>query len=344
MFTYTPFAAVVFAPLSVLSVLASNIAMTLASVVALVVTVGASLRSLGYRTDWGWAGATLAIAAVGATLEPVHETLAFGQVNLVLMAIVVVDLCLPDTSRFKGIGVGLATGFKLTPAIFIPYLFLTRRWAAGARAVATAAGTVVFAFAVLPAESADFWFDRLLIDSERLGGVAYVANQSVRGALIRWTGSVDGAVLVWWTLAAIGAVTGLWAAARLSRRGPELAGIVVCALTGLLISPVSWSHHWVWIVPALVLGFDLARRHAWAWILVALGVVVFSAELWAPGIIWQVPARNHAELSWTWTQTIVGNVYLVVGVVGLVSGLVLAVRAGTDRSDRRSVDVRMNAP
>ena len=63
----------------------------------------------------------------------------------------------------------------------------------------------------------------------------------------------------------------------------------------------------------------------------ALGVVAFSAELWAPGIIWQVPARNYAELSWTWTQAVVGNLYLLVGLVGLVAGLVLAVRAGTDR-------------
>ena len=39
-----------------------------------------------------------------------------------------------------------------------------------------------------------------------------------------------------------------------------MAGWLTCALTGLLVSPISWDHHWVWIVPALALLADAAVR------------------------------------------------------------------------------------
>ena len=183
----------------------------------------------------------MAIAALGARLEPVEETLYFGQVNLVLMAVVVCDLLLPDSSRVKGIGVGIAAGFKLTPAIFVVYLLATRRFAAVARALAAGAATVVVGFLVLPAESADFWFGRLFMDSERVGGVAYLANQSLNATIVRFSGSTSGESPLWLPVAAVVGAFGIWVAVRVRRRGSELAGVLVCALTGLLVSPVSWS-------------------------------------------------------------------------------------------------------
>ncbi len=315
-FTYTPFAAATFLPLTLFAFWAVQAGMIVLNVIALIVTTAVSLRSLGYRLDKGSIGVVLAIAAVGAMLEPVDSTLHFGQINLILMAIVVADLLLPDDSRFKGIGVGIATGLKLTPAIFIPYLLLTRRYAAGVRAMITAAATVMIGFIVLPPESADFWFERLFMDSTRVGGVAYVSNQSVNAFVVRLTDATSGTTALWYPIAAVVAVVGFWIAVRVQRRGPELAGVLVCALTGLLVSPVSWSHHWVWLVPAGVLGFHVAfQRGTWqAWTALVAAAVLFSRPVW---IIWRVPSTNDREFAWTVTETVQGNLYVLLGIAML---------------------------
>lgn len=314
LFTYTPMAAVAFMPLSMLPFGVVQVLMVTASIGALAVTVGACLRSLGYRPGREVAGLGLAISAVAILLEPVRETLAFGQVNLILLALVVVDLCLPDTSRWKGVGVGVATGIKLTPMIFIAYLVITRRWAAAGRAAGVAAASVVAAFAVLPAASGEYWFGRLFLDPSRVGGIAYVANQSWQGALVRLTGSLDAARPWWWLAVLATVAVGLAVAWWWSRRGAELAAIVAVALTGLLVSPVSWSHHWVWVVPVLVLAVDAALRGPpWRWALPAVVVAVFSAVAPPRGLIWLVPNEDDRELAWNLGQAILGNLYLVAG-------------------------------
>lgn len=356
LFTYTPFAAAAFIPMSWVGWTTLQAIVLLADLIALLVVVAASMRSLGYRLDAGGIGLTMAIAALGARLEPVEETLHFGQVNLVLMAVVVCDLLLPDSSRVKGIGVGLAAGFKLTPAIFIVYLLASRRLAAVVRALAAGAATVVVGFVVLPAESADFWFGRLFMDSERVGGVAYLANQSINAAIVRFSGSTSGESALWLPVAVLLAAFGIWVAVRVRVRGSELAGVLVCALTGLLISPVSWSHHWVWFVPGLVLAVHGARsvilRHgAWRWPVVALCGAAAAFALWAPGWMWRAPAREHRELNWSATESIQGNLYVIVGLALLAWAAWWALRprvggpAGDPRgglADQRSVGSPMN--
>jgi alpha-1,2-mannosyltransferase len=329
LFTYTPFAAAAFVPLSLVSFDVLKVLVFGVGVAAVAVSVWLSLGSLGYARNAVRVALTFGLGAVALFFEPVRETLTFGQVNLVLMVIVLADLCLPDTSRWKGVGVGIATGFKLTPAIFIVYLLVTRRWTAALRSVAAAAATVAVGFVVLPAESAQFWFDRVFLDSARVGGVPFVANQSINAALFRAIGDQASARPFWLLAVVIVAPVGLWLAARLSRAGHELAGIVTCATVGLLVSPVSWSHHWVWVVPALVLGVDTAWRHRtliWPWVLVGLGSAAFLVRP-KPGWIWQVPNRADQELDWTFSETIVGNLYVLVALAGLTAMTALAVHA-----------------
>src|SRR5690606_24023381 len=127
----------------------------------------------------------------------------------------------------------------------------TRRWRATIVSSATFAATVVVGAVALPAESKDFWFDRLFMDSERVGGVGYVGNQSLHGTIARLAGSVDAAELWWWASVLVVGALGMVLAAWASRRGREVMGVLLCALTGLLVSPISWSHHWVWLIPAL---------------------------------------------------------------------------------------------
>ena len=170
-------------------------------------------------------------------------TLFFGQVNLLLLALVVGDLALPDRAKGKGIGIGLAAGIKLTPLIFIPYLLLTRRVRAAAVSTLTFAVTVGLGFALLPHASAVFWGGQFFGPSKHF----HLDNQSLNGVILRLTHAGPGAHAYWLAAAVVVGVSGLATAVLASRRGHELLGLIACAATGLLVSPVSWSHHYVYV-------------------------------------------------------------------------------------------------
>ena len=322
-FTYAPIAAAFFAVLAVIKVPIVKVLMTAASVASLVGVLWLTLGKLGYSPSARRLSATLCAAAVSLWLEPVRQTLSFGQINLVLMVIIVADLCLPDSRWWKGVGVGLAAGMKLTPLIFIPYLLLTRRYRAAAVATATFGLTIAISLVALPAAGEDYWLDGLFLNANRLGGIRYIGNQSLNGALLRLLGSAAGQPFRL-GIEAIVALAGLLLAAWLSRRGQEMAGILVCALTGLLISPVSWSHHWVWAAPALIVLADLATSPRWlpacrsrrlrSWLGVSMVVavlVVFS------GVVWAVPARAASGYVMTAPEQLIGDLYVLAGLVGL---------------------------
>jgi alpha-1,2-mannosyltransferase len=258
-FTYTPFAAVVFASCSLLPWAVLRWLMTLASLAALAGTVWFTLGGLGWRgrprvTAW------LGLTAVALWLEPVQRALHLGQIELVLMALIAWDLGQSDGRRWKGAGIGLAAGIKLVPLIFIPYLLLAGKRRQAAVAAAVFAGTVVIGFTALPHASAQWWLTGYFLHAHNVGDVGSLLNQSLLGLVARAAGGVRAATGVWLALAAVVTALGLPAAAALHRSGRPVYGWLTCALTGLLVSPVSWDHHWVWVVPVLVVLADAAVR------------------------------------------------------------------------------------
>ncbi|SEL03435.1 glycosyltransferase 87 family protein [Streptacidiphilus jiangxiensis] len=334
-FTYPPFAATVFAVASHLSFAHLITVMTTASVAVLFATAWLAWGRLGHPVSAGRAGAALLLGAAALWTEPVQQTLGFGQVNLLLLFAVVADLCLPDRFRGKGVGVGLAAGFKLVPGIFIAYLLLTRRWRAAAVSTGTLAVTVLGAYALFPHESGQYW-GGLFWDSSRVGGVDYLGNQSLHGMIDRALRGGAQVQHLWMLAAAVVGLGGLLLAAWLSRRGQELAAIFTAGLVGLLASPISWSHHWVWILPALVLATDWALRRAdrtnrLLALLAPLSLLLLFAAwprqdpshgLLASGLIWWVPYNQNLEYHWTLSQIPLGEMYTLLG-VAFLAGLAL---------------------
>lgn len=323
-FTYPPMAAAVFSMLSSVPLTALKWAASAGSVAALTTVAWLTWGALGYPRSRARLGAALAIAAVAIWAEPVQQTLGYGQVNIVLMLIVVADLTLADHVRWKGVGVGLAAGFKLTALIFIPYLLLTRRFRAAGVALATFAATVALPWPWLPVQSARYWTGGLFLDSKRIGNNAYVGNQSLRGMVVRLAGDGHAAQALWAVAVVIIAGAGLLLARAAWRRGREMTGVLLCALTGLLISPVSWSHHWVWVAPAMVLAADnalRARRQLAAW----GGLLALLLVFWSR-LIWIVPggAIQGQGLNGLWQLT--SNLYVVAGLAALVLAAVLLTR------------------
>ena len=360
MFTYTPFAAMVFAVLSFVSLRALEDVAVVVSIAALVTTLWIAFRELGVaerRTRWG---ATLLLAGVCLWLEPVQRALFLGQIELVLMVLVVWDMCQPDRRRLKGAGVGLAAAIKLVPLIFIVYLVLTRRFRAAAVAIGVFAVTIVAGFIALPHASVYWWLHGNFFQAGRTGFVGVGSNQSLRGTLTRFIGSVNSGEPAWLAVGVVIGLLGLAAAVLLHRAGRTFEGLMTCALTGLLISPISWDHHWVWIAPGLavlaiagVRARDPLTRAAWfgAAVLVAL---VFGAwpQFWMRGagllqggLIWYAPTSSwphgdnpgYFEYHWHGLQLIAGNLFLLAGCLLFLGALAAAWAVRVRRAPARQL-------
>jgi alpha-1,2-mannosyltransferase len=205
---------------------------------------------------------------VATITAPITATLWLGQLGIVLTAAILADT-VPRTTRLpRGVLVGAATAVKLTPGIFIVYWALTGRVREALRAAGTAIGLWLVVAALRPATSWTFWTS-VVFDTSRVGNLADAVNQSVRGLLLHvgWTSK-----LAWLPLAAAIACAGLLRARRAHRVGDELAAVTLVGLTGLAISPVSWIHHAVWIVPAIgvVLGAGDRRTRVRAAVAIAV--------------------------------------------------------------------------
>lgn len=270
-FTYPPFAALVMYPMAWLSLPVVITIMTAASAVALVLTTVWLLAPVADRYGWPrWFTICLAIPLI-SVLEPVRETVTFGQINLILAALVLLDLLVlaPRGSRATGVGIGLAAAIKLTPGIFVVYLLLTRRFRAALVASGTAAAATLVATAFRPSDSWRYWF-HVLPDSRQVGHIEHIANQSLLGALARLDHPHSANTVLWLILVLIVVGFGMWRAARAGMpagdgaigtgstpglagiAGDEVAGLTLTGVTGALVSPVSWQHHLYWFIPALV--------------------------------------------------------------------------------------------
>jgi len=274
-FTYPPFAALLMYPMAWVPVGVVTTVMLLANLAALVITTSWLVFPLADRHGWPrWFVLGLALPLV-SWLEPVRETVTFGQINLLLALLVLGDLLFLVPKKWGGIGVGLATAIKLTPAVFIVYLLVTRRWRAAATATATAAAATLLAAAVAPHDSWRYWTFTVW-EANKVGHLDRIPNQALWGTLLRVHLSSRW---LWLVLVAAVAAYGLWRAARAARAGDELTGITLTGLVGLLVSPVSWQHHLYWFIPALVILVDVGGWYgvfaAVIWLTVAVGVIAF---------------------------------------------------------------------
>lgn len=303
-FTYTPIAALLFVPIGLIPHTMAQLVWTSALLIALYVFVRESVRYAAPRLS-GNASTLTTIAVLGAALwlEPIRHNFGLGQINILLATAILLDLR-GRTGRIPtGVLIGIAAAVKLTPLIFVAYLLVTRRWRAAVTAVAAfAAATTIGALATWD-QSWEYW-TKHAFDASHVGGIPYVANQSLYGVLTRLLEGVDNADAIYRPVAALIGIAGLALAARVHKRSPML-GDITCAFVGLLLSPISWSHHWVWVIPAMVwfaLHLDAPR---WGRVAVAAGFAFFTM-----GPIWWVPREHDAELTHNAWQQIAANSYL----------------------------------
>ena len=294
--TYPPFAALLFAAISWIPVGALKVLVTVANVALLAVVVHLAARLVGDRIDRPtvaerWA-LLAAIAALGLWFEPVWTTLRYGQINLVLCALILFDLTRPATSKWpRGLGIGLATGIKLTPGIFILWFLLSGKRRETITSALSAVGTMAVGLVLLPHASVDFWLHKVF-ETDKVGKTYITDNQSLSGMLARAT-HIDDPKALWAVAAVVVLAAGLWTAARNSKRGDDAVGALTCAVTGLLISPISWSHHWVWAVPVAMLFAVRAPKVAVAWTAMFLSFLIWAVP---HKVIGPSPDLNPAQM------------------------------------------------
>jgi alpha-1,2-mannosyltransferase len=153
--------------------------------------------------------------------------------------------------------------------------------------------TVAAAWLIAPDASLAYW-TQMALDTSRSGGGGYPDNQSLIGVLARVLR--DDTPPVWMTLPLqAGALAAAYLVARkaTTARQPALS-VIAIAVGGLLASPVSWSHHWVWAVPMVMalVSMSKPRQATVTAIVFALPPLALSPLGWFPEVsraIW-VPA------------------------------------------------------
>ncbi|WP_084525500.1 glycosyltransferase 87 family protein [Nocardia vaccinii] len=319
-FIYPPFAAIALGPFALLPWNAAQLSFFVVSTLAMAVTIYLAARRL-----WGYGGtelvlwATACAAPLGMLLEPIHSTLDFGQVNLILMVLVAAD-CLTERPKWKrGIGVGLAAAIKLTPAAFVLYFLIRRDYKAAITAAITGAAASALAFALMPRESMRYWFGGMG-NVSGLSGSAFHTNQSIQGVLARLRVPEPAFTCLWLVLSLVLLVL-VVAAMRRAVDNPPLAMSFNAVFT-LLVSPISWSHHWVWIAPALLAAVGAATRLPLRTALVWYAVTLGTAAIFVIGPQNQLPGDDNREFAWTAWQHVYGDTYVWLS-VALVAWYVL---------------------
>jgi alpha-1,2-mannosyltransferase len=324
-FTYPPFAAILMVPMALPPEVVVYAAWTALSILALALIIDRSAPRVVPLQSLVLFVVVLGVA--GAAFDPARHTLVLGQVNLILCAAILLDLARHD-GRWRGVAVGVAAGIKLTPLFFLPFLLVTRQWAAARNLLLGFAGTVVVGFSVMPRSSWTYWSE-ITGDAERIGPPFRFSNQSINGLLHRssvvpdaWTGPL------WLLLSAVVGGAILVLAKHLWEHDQAVTAVSATGVAMTLVSPFSWTHHWVWALP-LGLSLISSAGDRFRLDLLAGGfLLVFMVR-----ILWWPRHAEGDEFGWGLASTIFGNAWIIASLTFLA---LLAVRARSSPVRRRA--------
>lgn len=312
-FTYPPLAAIIFAPFAWLSLSGASILITTLTLVMLVASTAIVLTRLRVCEESSFGGSALArrgwlavaiVALAVLYFEPVRSNFSFGQVNVVLMTLVIAD-CVPRKTPWpRGALLGLAIALKLTPAVFVLY-FLMRR---DLRALLTTAISAIVAtlagFVLAWSDSWEYW-TKTVRHTDRIGTATWLTNQNISGTLARLGLDTTPRFVLWAVLCVAVLALTVWATLHVLKLEQPVLALMCVAMFGLVVSPVSWSHHWVWALPTIITTTVLAYRlHSNT--LAAVTLVGIGIMIWTP--IRLLP-EHHETSAALWRQ-ILGSSYV----------------------------------
>jgi alpha-1,2-mannosyltransferase len=258
-FTYPPFALLALSPLAWVPFGVAQLLLWVTSIAAGTGSVVLVLRNRGIMlTPRTWCGAVAWSCVSVFALEPMRSEFGYGQIELLLMAAVVADLLLVRPP-YRGVLTGIAAAIKLTPLVFIIVLVVSRDTRSVIRAAGSFLACSALSWLLWPGLSRKYWLHDLLAPG-RVGGITYAGNQSWYAILHRPPFPATGSFTAWLLLVLLTLAISSFVAWRLVSTGHRALAIVPVALAGLLVSPISWSHHWIWVM--LIPPMLIPRRTA----------------------------------------------------------------------------------
>jgi alpha-1,2-mannosyltransferase len=328
-FTYPPLAAIVFSPLALVSLQVASVLFTIITCLLLVVSIWIVLSRLqvpvatrpGAGPLWlrrGWLAAGL-VAMSMMWLEPIQANFHFGQINVVLMTLVIADCVRRRTPWPRGLLLGIAIALKLTPAVFLVYFALRRDIRAALTALAAFVAATLLGFALAWRDSWEYWTSTVA-HTDRIGTATLNTNQNAAGALARLGLDPSTHFVVWTVSCLLVLALTVWAVRRVLAAGEPTLAVMCVAMFGLVVSPVSWSHHWVWALPTVIVTAVLGYRYRSA-ALAGVSAAGTALMVWTP--IDLLP--EHREASAAWWRQLLGMSYVWWALAVLtVAGLALA--------------------
>jgi alpha-1,2-mannosyltransferase len=324
-YTYPPFSAVVFVPLGLVPPSIGFPALAAVSALALIPLVRAYRKVPEFQSLLVKPWMVLAAAIALVVAHPVKNTLFWGQINVILMMLVAMDCLSPNPRWPRGMLIGIAAAVKLTPAGFVLLLLLRKDYRAVVTSVISFLVMTGIGWLLMPSDSFIYWTNRVFNATEMYIGLPY-ANESLIASLKK-LGMTGTPLTVVSGIGLVAVVIMTWLGTRRALADGNVAlALGVNAAGVLLVSPISWSHHWVLALPtaALVLVMGYQRRNAW--LLIAGGLAV--------AIYWMAPHYRIPIDSEVWTlpQKIAGNTYQAFALALLI---VMAVRQLAKLDGRR---------
>lgn len=265
-----------------------------------------------FREDFAEARTQLTAALVLIYIllfDPAVVTLHLGQVNLLLL----VCICLTwnalkrnGSSLAVAIPLSLAIVIKTYPVLLLPLLVFRRRYKAAAFTVGLFGVYCVASYVLLPHELWSDWITKVAPQGTEPHAGPW--NQNIRAFVARalmpnpfseplfQLPQLAKPLIILLSLPVFGAT--LWASYLCARRGFSRRGVDIEISLYLfmifLIAPVSWEHHFVYLLPSLVLILLMLLsgeiRGQWRWITaVSLCIIAWKlpfAEPWLKRGIW----------------------------------------------------------
>jgi alpha-1,2-mannosyltransferase len=343
-----PFAALAFLPFHVIGWRATETVWTVVSLCALAVVLTIELvRWFGVPASSAWLASGAGLAAAGvAVLYPVRSELVWGQLGLVLLALVMVDLFVVPR-QYRGVLIGVAVAIKLFPALFIVWFLARRDVAATIRLVVSFLVCTLIAALVWWHESTQYWLhilpsykllqltflplQRGITRASWISGVGHLGNQSLRGLLGRppflWFGTFP-----WLPIAILVLAVGIYATVGLLRQQRDLAAVVTLFVTTMLVAPVSWLHYWVFVALAPFVAVLEWRRDRALSIAAILLTLATCADL-EDAQLFSGPVTSVAPV----LLFVVRNLY-VLGALCFLVVAVLRSRGPASATERASAD------
>ena len=299
-FLYPPFAVILMSPLTLMPLKASQSLWALVSMASFATTMWLVVGKMRLPSEDIRRPLRIALIAVGFCLAPIWLTLIYGQVNIVLMALIALDVLVDHPRWPRGLLVGLAVAIKLTPAVFVAWFLLTGRRREALVAIGTFVVSVVAGLLLMGGVAVDYWTDIALELPKRVD-FDHVLNQSAYALMTRFEAPEPRALALVLALPIV--AVGLWRGRAASRADDDLAALAICGSASVLLAPVSWVHHSVWVTIAAACLIARALRSGdsrslWKGVALAGATVIYfsrAGDWWIREMGWMLPAALVRE-------------------------------------------------